>query len=137
MNAGHIANNFDVLTALWALGGASIVAAAAQLLKKFFKLDSAKVIQFLVVSLGFAVAGLQYLLGAHNIPPTVLGLHTVALVGIAQPLYIYVVKPLDSFFTKVQTYNAGLPANAAPANGSGSSVQSGNSVTENTPQADF
>jgi hypothetical protein len=107
MDASHLANNLDVVKALWALGGASVVAVVAQLIKKYFKLSSTKVIQFLVVSLGFAVSALQYLLGAHNLPATVLGLHTVALVGVAQPLYVYIIKPLDSFFTKVQNYNSG------------------------------
>lgn len=115
MNVSHILSNLDAATALWALGGAGVVGLAAQLFKKAFKLESDKVIQFLVVSLGFAVSGLQYVIGSHNIPPTVLGLHTAALVGLAQPLYIYVIKPADNFIMQVKSYNAGkvTPATAS------------------------
>lgn len=102
-----ITNSVDATTALAFLGGAGVVGVAAQIIKKLFGLESTKVIQFLVIVLGAAAAGLQYLLTAGHLPATILGQHTAILLGIAQPLYVYVIKPADVFLTKVQAYNAG------------------------------
>lgn len=106
MDINTILTSVNTTTALAFLGGAGVVGVAAQIIKKVFGLESAKVIQLLVIVLGIAAAGLQYLLSAHNLPATILGQHTAILLGIAQPLYVYVIRPADIFLTKVQAYNA-------------------------------
>lgn len=128
-----------------ALGGGSAVAVASQLTKRVFKLESEKVIQFLVMALAFMASGLQYVLSAHNIPPTVLGLHTAALLGVAQPLYLFFVKPADKFVQDVQSYNAAQSATGAESNitssttstGSETVSTTGNTVKINPPTANF
>jgi hypothetical protein len=96
------------------LGGGTALAIIAQLLKRVLGLNSEKVIQFLVVGVAALISVIQYILVAGNLPPVVMGIHTATLIGIAQPLYIYFLKPFSAFLGNVKAYQ--LSQNAATAN---------------------
>lgn len=86
--------------------GAAGVSAITQVLKKVFSLESEKIVMVLFAGISFAASGIDYLLSAHNLPPTVLGVHMVTLMGIATPLYRFVIKPLDIFFGNYKKYRS-------------------------------
>jgi hypothetical protein len=73
----------------------------AQWLKKMGKLESEKVIQFVVIALSVASAILQYTISNSNESMTVLGINTATIVGVAQALYLYLLKPISNFVDKV------------------------------------
>jgi hypothetical protein len=102
----NLGNDIPWLTTVLALSGGVGVALFSQFIKKLAKLENEKVIQFVVGALAFLAAALQYLLSSHSIPPTVLGLHTAVIIGIAQPTYLYFVKPANKFFSEVKKFTA-------------------------------
>lgn len=100
----------QLVTLLLSSGGVSFV---AQLLKRLGKLESEKIIQFLVIALAVAASALQYVMSGNLQSISVLGINTAAIVGGAQALYLYGVKPLTKFVDQVKAYNDN--ANQTPA----------------------
>lgn len=106
----------DIPSETWvAILGAGGVSIVTQWLKKLMALENGKVVHTLFVAIAFAASALQYVLGAHNVPPTILGMHTAILIGIATPFYNYVVKPLDEFMGQVKDFQVQQTKSAAPA----------------------
>lgn len=105
-----VQNQTVILTTLTAILGAGGVSVVTQFGKRLLALENEKVVQVLFALVAFAAAGLQYLLGQHNLPPTILGLHTAALMGIATPFYFYVIKPLDAFILDLKKFKANQAA---------------------------
>jgi len=99
------------------LGSGVAVAVVAQFLKRLGKLESEKVIQFMVIVLGVAGSLLQYVSSSNLQSITVLGVNTMTIVGVAQAVYLYAVKPITNFVDLVKQYQASInnPAPAAPA----------------------
>jgi len=89
-----------------ALLGAGGVSFFTQIGKKLLKLESENVVQMLFAVVAQAATTLQYLTSQHNLPPSVLGIHTAALMGLATPLYFYVIKPADGFLSDLSAYKA-------------------------------
>lgn len=94
------------------LGGAVGVSIVGQWAKKLLKLSNEKYVELTLNIIAFAASGLGYFLSNSHLPPYVLGISTVALRGLAQPLYIYVVKPLSTFISNVQAYKSSIVTKA-------------------------
>lgn len=75
--------------------GAGVVSVIVQILKKVLKLDSEKVVVTVFAAVAFAASGLEYLITAAELSPMFLGANTALLMGIATPLYRFVIKPLS------------------------------------------
>lgn len=88
--------------------GAAGVSALTQVLKKTFSLESEKVVTILFAGVSFIAGGFDYLLSAHNLPPMVLGVNMVTIMGIATPMYRFVIKPLDTFLGNYKKYRSQL-----------------------------
>jgi hypothetical protein len=93
--------------------GAAGVSAITQVIKRLLALKNEKVVQVLFATVAFLATCGQYLFVDHNMPASIFGLSTAALMGVATPLYFYIIKPLDSFVRAVKAYSAaqeeGLP----------------------------
>lgn len=83
----------DTWIALFGAGGVSVV---TQLGKNLLKLENERVVQIFFVTVAVAASGLQYIMSAHNLPPTILGLHTAVLVGIGSQWYSHIIKPTST-----------------------------------------
>lgn len=86
--------------------GAAGVSVATQVIKKLLSLESEKMVMTIFTAISFAASGLDYILSSHNLPPTILGVNTVAIMGVATPLYIYAIKPLSQFIVDVKAYRS-------------------------------
>ncbi len=103
----------DVLALLAGGVGVSVV---AQVIKRVFKLSSAKVIQGLVATLSVVAAGIAYAISAvHANPGLALG-HAAGLLGVANAAHTFIVSDADAYIQKVKTaLNNMNPAPAEPA----------------------
>lgn len=93
--------------------GAGGVSVLTQVSKKLLSLESEKVIMFVFTSIAFLASALEYLLYSANLPPTVLGINTVVIMGIATPIYTFAVKPATLFIRDVQIYRDQINAKVA------------------------
>lgn len=76
--------------------GAAGVSLLSQLFKKWFKIENEKFMFGIVLAIAGLGSFLDWFLTSNSLPPTVIGLQTSILVGIAQPVYFYVIKPLNN-----------------------------------------
>lgn len=83
--------------------GATGVSLLAQGLKKWFKIENEKWVFAIVLTIASLGSFLDWFLTSQNLPPTVIGIQTTILVGIAQTVYMYAVKPLNMI---ISIYNA-------------------------------
>lgn len=97
----------EVYVAIITAIGVSLV---TQFSKKVLSIENEKVIMALFGGFSFLASGADYLMSAHNLPPTVLGLNTALIIGIATPFYTYVLKPVDKFVSTILAYRSQLEA---------------------------
>ena len=103
----NIANTgITVGTVLALLGSGVGVSIVAEIIKKVFKLNSGKVIQFLVVALSTVTAGLSYLITILHGNPAIAAGHAAEILGVANAAHTFIVSDLSAFVTKVKAYNA-------------------------------
>lgn len=76
--------------------GAAGVSVLSQVFKKWFKIENEKWMFSIVLGIALLGSFFDWLLTSNSLPPTVIGLQTSILVGIAQPVYFYVIKPLNN-----------------------------------------
>jgi len=75
--------------------GSAGVSILSQVLKKWFKIENEKWVFLLVAGIAAAGSGLDWFIHSNSLPPMIIGLQTSVLIGIAQPIYFYVIKPLS------------------------------------------
>jgi hypothetical protein len=129
-----IYGGITVADLLGILGGGLGVSIVAEVLKKVFKLDSAKVIQFLVVALSFVATGLAYIISAVHGNPKVLGSHTVEILGAANAFHTFIVSDASTFLDKVK---AGLNDENAKTQPVATVAAEQAPVAAPTPDAEF
>lgn len=88
------------------LGGAVGVSLLTQGAKKLFALTNEKHVIAVFNLIAIAASGLDYFLSSSHLPPTVLGINTLLLTGVASPVYIYFIKPLSIFIADVKLYKS-------------------------------
>lgn len=98
--------------ALAFLGGGVGVSIMVELLKKVFGLESGKVVQFVVITLSFAVTALDYVISVAHNNPAVLAGHAAAILGIANAAHTFLVGDASAFVGKVRSALADEAANA-------------------------
>ena len=86
--------NTPVQVIVMVLGSAG-VSILSQVLKKWWKIENERWVFLLVVGIALAGSFLDWFINSNSLPATIIGLQTSVLVGIAQPIYFYVVKPLS------------------------------------------
>lgn len=98
----------QVWTTILVLLGASGISFVTQVIKKALALEKTKVVQTVVIGISFATAGLQYLLTHQfkSLPPTVLGVHTATLVGVATAVYNYALNPFTKWYANYKLMKA-------------------------------
>lgn len=103
--------------AMYAVATGLVISMALQSAKRWFNLQSDKVITFLLAAFAFIAAAVEYLLTIASQDPSILGQNTAMLVGIATVAYRYAVKPVSQFLHDVKEYRLRenrLQAEAAP-----------------------
>lgn len=91
------------------LGSSVFISIVAQWLKRLGKLESEKIIQFLVTSLSVMGGLLEYISTSNLQSISVLVPYTAQFVGASQLIYMYGTKPLTNWVDKVNAvYEAGL-----------------------------
>jgi hypothetical protein len=86
------------------LVGATGVSVITQVLKWLLKLEREKVVVGVFAFVSFLASVLDYIVTSGDLPPHVLGFNTALIMGVAQPLYFYVVKPLNKFLKEFRQY---------------------------------
>lgn len=94
------------MSAWEAIGAALGISVLLQGLKNWLSLQSDKVITFLLGSLSFVAAAIDYLSQAAMSNPAVLGQDTAAIVGLSTILYRYIVKPTSNLISDAREYRA-------------------------------
>jgi len=100
----------DILVYVLGAFGVSIV---TQVSKKLLSLENDKKVILLFTAVSFIFSGIEYLSTASGLPPTILGVSTVTLMGIATPIYHWIVKPANVFISQVRAYRSQIEAKAA------------------------
>lgn len=90
--------------------GAAGVSALTEILKKLSKLENDKVIMLLFMTVSTLATTIDYLLAATDLPPTILGFNTALIIGVATPLYRFVISPLSKLITGYQAYKQQMAA---------------------------
>lgn len=75
--------------------GAAGVSVLSQLLKKWFKIENERWMFLTVVTIAGLGSFLDWFINSSTLPVSIIGIQTSVLVGIAQPIYFYAVKPLN------------------------------------------
>lgn len=75
--------------------GAAGVSILSQVLKKWWKIENERWMFLLVTGIAFAGSFLDWFLHSSTLPVSIVGIQTSVLIGIAQPIYFYVVKPIN------------------------------------------
>jgi len=110
----EIANTGITIGAVIALlGGGVGVSIIAEVIKKVFKLNSGKVVQFLVVALSTVAAGLAYVINAIHGNPAIAAGHAAAILGIANAAYTFIVSDLSKTLSQVSV-SVNKPTTATP-----------------------
>ena len=102
-----------IITTLTTLLGAGGVSTLTQFGKKLLKLENERIVQILFATVAFAAAALQYLLSSKNLPPSILGVHTATLIGVATPLYFFAIKPANNFISDFKSFRQTQPSTPA------------------------
>jgi hypothetical protein len=122
MNVDYIVNNFEPFLQHFLSTPASLVAifigaagisVLTQVVKKLGKLENDKVITAVLFTLSFMTSALDYIMSTTSLPPTILGISTVFLVGAATGVYRYFVKPLTIVLRKYLEYRSQIKNKAA------------------------
>lgn len=98
-----------IIVLILGAGGVSVLTQVSKRLLKLEK-DNEKLIMFIFMLISFSASGLEYLLSAHNLPPTILGVNMGLIMGVATPLYIYAVKPLTLLINDAKIYRSSIAA---------------------------
>lgn len=86
----------QVPTQVWIIIlGAAGVSLLSQLFKKWLKIENERWVFALVMGIALLGSVLDWFLTSSNLPPTIIGIQTSLMIGIAQPIYFYVIKPLN------------------------------------------
>lgn len=93
--------------------GAAGVSLLSQVFKKWFKIENEKWMFGIVLGIAALGSFLDWFLTSNTLPPTVIGLQTSILVGIAQPVYFYVIKPLNNVITIYKANKEAIKAKLA------------------------
>lgn len=88
--------------------GAVGISLFAQLMKKWFKIENERWMFSVVLVITLLGSFLDWFLHSAQLPPAIIGVQTTILVGIAQPLYIYVVKPLTMLINGYKANKAAI-----------------------------
>lgn len=88
--------------------GAAGVSILTQVVKKLGNLEREKVVIGVFTFIAFLASLLDYLITSNGMPPTILGFNTAVIMGVAQPIYYYVVKPLNKFLVEFKSYKQSL-----------------------------
>jgi len=86
------------------LGGAAGISGITQIIKKALKLKNDKVIVTLFAVVSFISSGIVYIVTNPNLPPEILGFSTITLMGLATPIYRFVIKPISNILAFYKTY---------------------------------
>ena len=125
-----------VKTVVALLGGGLGVSIVVQVVKRVFKLTSAKVVQFLVVALSTIASCLAYVISAvHANPGLALG-HAAGLLGIANAAHTFIVSDADQFIQKVRTALSSQGTQAAPTGVETSISSSVSAINTSAPTVD-
>lgn len=92
--------------------GAFGVSIITQVSKKLLSLENDKKVILLFTVISFIFSGIEYLATASGLPPTILGVSTVTLMGIATPIYHWIVKPASVFIGQVRAYRSQIEVKA-------------------------
>lgn len=90
--------------------GAAGVSAITQVVKKVFTVENEKVIMVVFGAISFAATGLEYILSRTDLPPSILGVNTLLIIGAATPLYRFVIKPASNLITFIRQYGPEINA---------------------------
>lgn len=88
--------------------GAAGVSVLTELVKKLGKLENDKVVTAVFMTVSALASGLDYLLTSSDLPPSILGVSTFLLIGVATPVYRYGIKPLSIVIAKYRSYKVEL-----------------------------
>jgi len=88
--------------------GAVGISVFVQGLKKWFKLENERVVFTIILVITLLGSFLDWFLHSAQLPPVIIGIQTTLLVGIAQPFYIYVVKPLTMLLNGYKANKAAI-----------------------------
>lgn len=88
--------------------GATGISLLAQLMKKWFKIENERWMFSVVLIITLLGSFLDWFLHSAQLPPAIISVQTTILVGIAQPLYIYVVKPLTMLLNGYKANKAAI-----------------------------
>lgn len=100
----------EVIVLVLGAGGVSLL---VQCLKKWWHLENERWIFLLVTTITLAGSSLDWFLSADNLPVTIIGVQTTLLLGIAQTLYIYVIKPLNLILAGYKSNREAIKAKLA------------------------
>lgn len=91
--------------------GAGGVSALTQVSKKLLKLKNDKAIVSLLMAISFVASMIDYVVtNTSNLPPSILGINTAVLAGLAHPLYYFLVKPADRVIGEFRQYKDDMKA---------------------------
>lgn len=90
----------------YSLLAGAVIPFVMQLLKKWFGLDSTKVISGFTTALAFLSALLPQIISWTSLNPALLGPETAAVYGVATFLYIHVLKPFNNFSANYKAFKA-------------------------------
>jgi hypothetical protein len=100
-----------IITALLAIG----VSAVMQKFKKWFALQSDRVINVILIALSFLTVGINALMESAAQNPALLGRNTMFFLGVVITMYTHIVKPANGFMADVKEYRARKDRVAASA----------------------
>lgn len=113
--------------------GSAGVSVLSQVFKKALKIENERWVFSIVMVVALLGSVLDWLLTNNGLPPTIIGVQTSLLVGIAQPIYFYVIKPLNMV---IAGYKANKAALEAKVNGiETATVPAGSTTLENAANA--
>lgn len=96
--------NDNLSSIIAVLVAAGIVSTVTQGFKKWLSLENPKVIMFLTVTLSFLATVIPFIISAAGKDPTLLGSHTLEVIGAATFIYRYAVKPLSDFLVNYKDF---------------------------------
>lgn len=114
--------NWIALNIPWDLVIASGVLSPVLLgVKKWFSVQSEKVMMTLVIVFGAIGATVSYLVGVPTTDPTIIAVHGLVISALSQPFYYLLVKPaskwLSAELAKAAAFDAEVKSAAIPADG--------------------
>lgn len=103
---GFLGTPSQTIAILLGAGGVSIL---TQVTKKLAKIEKEKASIALFTLIAFLASLLDWFVtNGNNLPPSILGANTALIMGVAQPIYFYVVKPFTRFWGEFQSYKQAL-----------------------------